>query len=343
MVSMSNKDKIIKLLQKEQVVKSIELSKKLGLSRQKVTKHLATLVREGKVNRSGSTRGASYQIAIKKKKNTLISKIELIKKLKGLQEDIVFKEVELRLPTLQKLPQNVGHIIFYAFGEMLNNAIDHSASKSSKILVCIDTENFFFRVKDFGIGIFANVKKTFKLNNEFEALEHILKGKQTTYPERHSGQGIFFTSKIADIFIIKSHNIELTVDNISQDIRVKSIKKVLGTEVYFQIKRRSRKVLKNLFVQFSSDEYEFDRTSVKVKLTAERELLARSQAKRILSGTEEYNIITLDFEKVKEVGQGFIDEVFRVFKSRHPHIQIIYINANPSVKFMIQRQNKKGR
>ena len=44
---------------------------------------------------------------------------------------------------------------------------------------------------------------------------------------------------------------------------------------------------------------------------------------------------------VEEVGQGFVDEVFRVFQQRHPEIQMVYINANKAVEFMIKRAINK--
>jgi STAS-like domain of unknown function (DUF4325) len=69
-------------------------------------------------------------------------------------------------------------------------------------------------------------------------------------------------------------------------------------------------------------------------------MISRSQAKRILTGLEKFKYVTLDFKGVRLVGQGFADEVFRVFKNRYPDIQIDYINANDDVKFMIERSIK---
>ncbi len=337
---MDNRAKILKFLKTRKQVKTSDLVEELGVSRQKVSKHLSSLVKEGILAKDGSTRNSRYHLSHGRITLPKSTPLLLTKKLKGLAEDKVFGEVELRLATMRRLPNNVGNIAFYAFGEMLNNAIDHSGSMNAKIEVQVDEENFSFKIKDLGVGIFANIQKKFKLNDEHEALEHVLKGKQTTLPDRHSGQGIFFTSRIADVFKIKSHKIELTIDNFTHDFRVKSINGTKGTEVFFQIKKRSRKVLRELFAKFANDDYEFDRTAVRIKLTAERELLARSQARRILSGLDRYKAVTLDFQKVKEVGQGFIDEIFRVFKERNPTIQLLYINANPAVEFMIQRQRK---
>jgi hypothetical protein len=37
------------------------------------------------------------------------------------------------------------------------------------------------------------------------------------------------------------------------------------------------------------------------------------------------------------VGQGFVDEVFRIFQKKHPNIKIEFTNANEDVRFMIER------
>jgi len=52
---------------------------------------------------------------------------------------------------------------------------------------------------------------------------------------------------------------------------------------------------------------------------------------------DKFEKIILDFDGVKTVGQGFVDEIFRVFKREHLNIGIEYINANNDVEFMIKR------
>ena len=77
----------------------------------------------------------------------------------------------------------------------------------------------------------------------------------------------------------------------------------------------------------------------------DEKFISRSQAKRILSGLEKFTYVMLDFSGISSVGQGFVDEVFRVYKSRHPKVEISYKNANKDVQFMIKRgiaSSKKG-
>ena len=47
--------------------------------------------------------------------------------------------------------------------------------------------------------------------------------------------------------------------------------------------------------------------------------------------------VVLDFRDISTVGQGFVDEIFRVFKTKYSGTKIEYKNANDNVQFMIER------
>ena len=64
--------------------------------------------------------------------------------------------------------------------------------------------------------------------------------------------------------------------------------------------------------------------------------VARSQARRILRRLEEFQEIIFDFRDVEILGQGFADEVFRVFQNKYPEIVLTVQNANKSVQGMIR-------
>lgn len=66
-------------------------------------------------------------------------------------------------------------------------------------------------------------------------------------------------------------------------------------------------------------------------------LISRSQAKRVCERLTQFTHVTLDFKKIEAVGQGFVDQVFRVFQNIHPSITFTYINANENVDYMIRR------
>jgi hypothetical protein len=50
--------------------------------------------------------------------------------------------------------------------------------------------------------------------------------------------------------------------------------------------------------------------------------------------------VTIDFTGVDIVGQGFCDEVFRVFAAGHPQIVLAPTGMNESVAFMVERARR---
>ena len=69
-------------------------------------------------------------------------------------------------------------------------------------------------------------------------------------------------------------------------------------------------------------------------------MVARSQARDIMSGLELFNEVILDFKDIPYIGQAFADEIFRVFKNLYPNIVIKHENANEEVLYMINRAIK---
>lgn len=334
--SPTTRDRVMHYVKQHPNCASHELVTILSLSRQRVAQILTQLVADGKITRTGATKNARYQVATASEQK-IVPQLFLAKELRNLQEDKVFDEIDLKLRLKKHLPENVYQIVYYAFTEMLNNAIDHSGSKKALITFETATDQVRFSIRDFGVGAFKNVQKKFKLASEFEGLEHLLKGKQTTRPEEHSGQGIFFTSRIADRFMMRSHRLDFIVDNKKDEIFAGERRNQSGTAVTFEIKRRSKKILKSVFDSYSSKDYEFDRADLRVRLTADHELLSRSQAKRILAGMDKYRKLVFDFAKVSVIGQAFADEIFRVFQKRNPQMEITFSNANEAVTGMILR------
>ncbi|MBP7276933.1 MAG: STAS-like domain-containing protein [Succinivibrio sp.] len=65
-------------------------------------------------------------------------------------------------------------------------------------------------------------------------------------------------------------------------------------------------------------------------------MISRSQAKRLLARFDKFKYAVLDFSGIDDIGQVFADEIFRVFVNSHPEIEISYIEANKSIKNMIE-------
>jgi hypothetical protein len=105
---------------------------------------------------------------------------------------------------------------------------------------------------------------------EKEALA-TFKGKTTTQPQRHSGEGIFFTSKVGDVFVLESFRRRLRVDNRIADYFIDPTDRLKkGTRVFFSISTTSPRRLEEVFRSYASDASEpaFDKSEVKVRLFA---------------------------------------------------------------------------
>lgn len=66
-------------------------------------------------------------------------------------------------------------------------------------------------------------------------------------------------------------------------------------------------------------------------------LVSRSQAKRVLARLERFKEVLLDFKRVTSIGPAFADEIFRVFRSTHPAVHLVVVNASDEVQKMIRR------
>jgi len=334
--NMSSKEKILKYLDKNEAASGGELSELLGISRQAVNKHIKELIQRGEVVKEGATRGAVYKLTGKANKEKTVRKFEKTYHLKNLEEDAVFQEITLFLNLEHELSMQALNIARYSFTEILNNAIDHSLSTKCSVSIKLDAYNFCFRIRDFGIGIFHSIYKKLDLPDENAAVGELIKGKTTTMAERHTGEGIFFTSKAADQLSLRSHKINLIFDNLNEDIFVQEKRHLKGSDVFLRISKRSRKRLDQIFQEYAPEEfdYRFDRTKVQVKLF-QKQYVSRSEARRLIHGLDKFKEITLDFDGVKSIGQGFADEIFRVFRKTHPHIVIKTENLSPTLEPMI--------
>ena len=330
---------IIKELNKRGKVKVADIVKATGFSRAYINRFFKKLKEEGRIGLVGKANQAHY-ISIKKIKEIrkkILSTRRILRNV-NLLEDSVLDEIKKDTGIFENLPKNLVNILEYAFTEMLNNAIEHSKSKEIVVTMEKNEASIGFEVIDFGIGIFKNIMQKKNLKDELEAIQDLLKGKQTTLPKEHTGEGIFFTSKVTDKLIIKSSQKKLIFDNNLNDIFIKDAKPIKGTKIIFEIAENSKRNLSEIFKEYSGEAFEFGKTKVRIDLyEMDNAFISRSQARRVLSGLDKFKEIILDFKKVETIGQGFADEVFRVWQSRHYNIKIIYQNTNKNILFMIKR------
>jgi len=257
----------------------------------------------------------------------------------GLEEHVV---VETFIsPLLEGLPNNVIEILYYSATEMLNNAIDHSEGGKIDVIVIRNPVEIQIWIVDDGIGIFNKIKKVLQLDDPRDTILELCKGKLTTDPTHHTGEGIFFTSRACDGFYIISGTLRFgRMDETDWLVEAEAqLRK--GTAVSMQVRRNCPKTLEETFKRFTADdeEFGFTRTIVPISIAeyGPDGLISRSKAKRVVNRFGKFKEVILDFDNVESIGQAFADEIFRVFESAHPDVHISVINANQSVVRMIRR------
>jgi len=315
------------------------ISQIFSISRQATYKHLKKLVDEDWLETAGTTRKKVYQLGQRRENTVLLSLND-----KASEHTVYFQEFAW---VVEGLAKNIGDIVFYGFTEMVNNAIDHSQGTDCLIDVKRDRQQISMAIIDDGEGIFRHITRLKALADEKQAILELYKGKLTTDPENHSGQGIFFSSKMFDQFYIHSHQLSFNHDYQSElDVISDGVDHMpelaSGTGVFMRIALDSQRTDKSVFDDFSGSEeedYAFNKTIIPVNMARidQESLVSRSQAKRLLARIENFKYVLFDFKQVASIGQAFADEIFRVYRHRYPHVQIAYKNANERVTKMIKR------
>ena len=263
----------------------------------------------------------------------------------GLEEDVVWAQ-DIR-PFIGDLAANVLDIWQWGFTEMFNNAIDHSGGENIYVSISKNAANTEISIRDDGIGIFKKIQDALGLLDERHAILELWKGKLTTDSINHSGQGIFFTSRMVNTFNILSggafFNHDLEDEN---DWMLESQHSASGTTVFMKVDNHTARRVRKTFAQFSvGGSYSFNKTIVPVKLAryGSDQLVSRSQAKRVLARVDKFAEVWFDFRGVDVIGQAFADQIFRVFANEHPEIKLATVGANKEIMGVINAAIKSGR
>jgi STAS-like domain of unknown function (DUF4325) len=302
------------------------------ITRQAASKHLRRLVHEKCLTEIGETRSRKYKLA------TLVEWRKSYELTPDLEEYVVWdSDVS---PVLQPLPENVMDIWQYSFTEMLNNAKDHSGGTRVSIRIARTAITTEMMIADNGIGIFKKIQEAFNLPDQRYAILELAKGKLTTDPTRHTGEGVFFSSRMFDRFSIGAdktyygHKFGADEDWVMDW-------GTAGTAVFMDLSNHTSRTTQKIFDQYAGadEDYGFNKTVVPVQLAqyGNDKLISRSQAKRVVARLELFKTILLDFTGVLTIGQAFADEIFRVFANEYPSISILPIHANSEVHRMISR------
>lgn len=322
------------------------VSKRFHINREAASKHLRRMIADRLLEETGSTKSRRYTLAV------LLESRHEYPIRPELKEDEVWMEAVA--PVIGEQSENVSDIWRYCFTEIFNNAIEHSGGTAITVHVSKTALNVALTVSDNGIGIFKKIQQAFHLSDERHAVLELAKGKTTTDPSKHSGEGIFFVSRMVDRFDISANNIFLShvygekgtwfiahVYGEKGTLFIAQDKSEKGTFVQMKLNNHTTRKMEQIYNQFASEanDYAFSKTVVPVQLAqyGDDKLVSRSQAKRLLDRIDRFKTVDLDFEGVSTIGQAFADEIFRVFANEHPEIKLTVKNENTEVKRMISR------
>ncbi|WP_435021122.1 STAS-like domain-containing protein [Tundrisphaera sp. TA3] len=307
------------------------VAQEFAISRQAANRHIKILVEDGILESSGTTRSRSYSLKVIRKRFAFPLK-------EFREEDVVWREYVA--PNIVGIKENVYGILQYAFTEMFNNVIDHSGGTEALVVLESNPAKISITVIDDGVGIFEKIRAFKGLRDHREAILELSKGGLTTDSKNHSGQGIFFTSRMLDEFIILADGL-FYIRNAEKDdwLIETSPDPSGGTFVKMSIATNSTRTTREVFDRFADVDYGFKKTHVPLKLAkyGEELLVSRSQAKRVLDRFDRFDEVLLDFKGVDSVGQAFADEIFRVYRRSHPDTRIIAIHTSDQIEKMIKR------
>jgi anti-sigma regulatory factor (Ser/Thr protein kinase) len=304
----------------------------LGVSRATAQRRLRAMVAEGLLRRTTPRgRDVAYVVAPFRKRW----------RRAAADEHEAWKALEAWLSrALPRFGAEESQTVGYATTELINNAIDHSDATWVSLRASVEEGEAVIVVDDDGVGCFARIRSAHGIATAEDAVAQLEKGKLTSAPDRHAGEGLFFSSKAPRRFLLESGDRAWLVDNDARDSALYPVAPaVRGTRLTLHFVPGRTTGLHALFAAWTDPEtLAFAKTRTTIKLAAVgKTLLSRSEAKRVTAGLDRFRHVTLDFAGVDIVGQGFADEVFRIFRRAHPEVELEPVRMNDAVAFMVGR------
>ncbi len=303
-------------------------SEKEKITRAAAARYVLQLEREGWIARSGPATRPIFSPGY-------LRRVSQLYELNNLEEDVIWTR-DFR-PYFNLKP-NLTNIAAHGFTEMVNNSIDHSSGTSVFISASQTEKSLTLVVADNGIGIFEKISAALNLADKRQALFELSKGKLTTDPSKHSGEGVFFTSRMFDYYEIEANGLQFSHDEKHDFLMEEPKPFAMGTIVFMRVALDSERTTSDVFNQFMNapEDFDFSKTIVPMKLArlGDEQLISRSQAKRLIARFDRFKKVILDFKSVNEIGQAFADELFRVYANEHPQVELSPVNMSEQVERM---------
>ncbi len=258
--------------------------------------------------------------------------------LAGLQEDRPWAR---DFAPLLDVPAEVARMAQHAFTELLNNAIDHSGGSQATVSVRQTATQLQLLVADDGCGLFQRIGEDFAIDDPTLAMLELSKGKLTSAPQRHSGRGLFFSARMADVCDLHANQAAFQFRGWDQRqwFKARPLPRQ-GSTIYLAIALDTPRTLDSVLRAHSldGDSYRFERTVVPLCLLADdrgQGLASRAQARRVTARLDRFGRAELDFSGITDIGHGFADELFRVTALQQPALQMVPVHMAPRVAAML--------
>ncbi len=307
------------------------VAERLHITRRTAQRALSRLVALQWLERSGTARRPSFRPGLLRQ---AVQRYEL----QGLEEDVPWTR---DFAPFFAVPPHVQRMAQHAFCELVNNAVDHSEGTSVTLSMRQTPSQLQLLVSDDGRGLFDKLHEAFALDDPSLAMLELSKGRLTSQPQRHTGRGLFFTSRLADVLDLHAN---------AQAFQRRGWEggswhpgralKQRGTSVYVAIALDTRRTLESVLQAHSCDGsgVELDSTAVPLRLVTgpHTGLESRAQARRMVARLHEFRRAEIDFSGVDSVGHAFVDEIFRVTAALEPGVELVPVNMTPQVARLVE-------
>jgi DNA-binding transcriptional ArsR family regulator/anti-sigma regulatory factor (Ser/Thr protein kinase) len=352
--NLSTPTRIAALLERGRPLSAAEIARRLKVAKPTVSRHLTAMIKDGRVVREGQGKRikfrngfasmalASDEVPTEKRdiRTPPPSPLSFVRRYPRavISEDRVWQELQSLHPTLARLPAPARELFQYAFTEMLNNAIEHSGGREVEVRFAqASDDTLSFEILDDGVGLFQRLRDQLGLGSVDEAVKKLSQARLPAAPDGRAGAGLFFSSRAARRFEVDSNGFRWMVDNQTGNTAVAASEPRKGTRVRYQGELQPRRTLGDLFARYSEHTVVH---KTRVVVTLGTSFISRKEAQRLLTPLERFHTVVLDFKDVKEIGQGFADEVFRVWPGSHPHVTLEPINMSPVVSLMVDHARR---
>jgi anti-sigma regulatory factor (Ser/Thr protein kinase) len=313
------------------------LMQRLSISRPRALKLLQTLVKSQWLHKSGPVNRPVYRPGPLRQ---VVQRYDLA----GLQEDQPWRH---DFAPYFELPDAVQRMAQHALTELLNNAIDHSGGSTVAVSMRQTATQLQLMVSDNGCGLFAHLQAHCGIGDAQTAVLELSKGKLTSAPQQHSGHGLFLVTQMADVLNLQANaqafQRQAWASTPWQPLRRDTARlENTGTSIYMAIALDTARSLDQLQRATSStgQAYAFDRTHVPLHVLGHGVagvLSSRAEAKRAVARLAQFKQAAIDFTGITDIGQGFADEMFRVFRTQHPGVELVPLHMGPRVAEMVYR------